>query len=104
MNCDNDYLFLSIVEGPSAANIYDKFNNSQLVVDWSYDGLYFKFNNKDWITLSLGPDTIKNEIHEINTREMVRVFIKLCCYAVENIKGNNYKINRTLNEIRKFFK
>jgi hypothetical protein len=45
MKYDEEYLFLYIVEGPAAANIYDKFTNSQLVVDWSFDALYYKFNN-----------------------------------------------------------
>jgi hypothetical protein len=104
MNLEENYLFYYILEGHAAANIYDKFTNSQLVVDWSFDALYFQFNNKEWITLSIGPETTKNEIHEINTPEMIRIFLKLCCYAVENIKGRSYKINKALNEIREILK
>jgi hypothetical protein len=104
MDIENEYLFYYITEGPAAANIYDKFTNSQLIVDWSYDALYYKFNNGKWIILSIGPETSENEIHEINTREMISIFLKLCCYAVENIKGHSYKINKALNEIRKIIK
>jgi hypothetical protein len=104
MNLEENYLFCYISEGPAAANIYDKFTNSQLVVDWSFDALYFKFNNEEWITLSIGPETHTNDVYKINTTEMIRVFLKLCCYAVENIKGRNYKINKALNEIREIIK
>ena len=101
MITDNEYLFFFIVEGPAAANIYDKFNDSQLVVDWSFDALYFQFNKGDWITISIGPETATNDIYKIDTREMVIVFLRLCCYAVDNIKGTGIKITRALNEINK---
>ena len=104
MEYDEEYLFLYIVEGPAAANIYDKFNNAQLVVDWSFDALYYKFNNKNWITISIGPETHINDIHKINTAEMVRVFLKLCAFSLDNIKGTDNKTIRALNEIRSFFK
>lgn len=103
MDIDTEYLFLYIVEGPAAANIYDKFTNSQLVVDWSFDAIYFKFNNREWITISIGPETNTNDIHKIDTPEMVRVFLKLCLYSLDNIKGNSRKIKRALNEIKSFF-
>jgi len=101
MIADNEYSFLFIVEGPAAANIYDKFNNAQLVIDWSYDALYFQFNKGDWITISIGPETATNDIHKIDTREMIIVFLRLCSYAVDNIKGISIKIKRALNEINK---
>ena len=104
MEYDEEYLFLYIVEGPAAANIYDKFTNSQLVVDWSFDALYYKFNNEEWITISIGPETHTNDIYKINTAEMVRVFLKLCAFSLDNIKGTSIKISRSLNEIRGFFK
>jgi hypothetical protein len=46
MDIENEYLFYYITEGPAAANIYDKFTNSQLIVDWSYDALYYKFKER----------------------------------------------------------
>ena len=45
-----------------------------------------------------------NDIHKINTAEMVRVFLKLCAFSLDNIKGTSIKISRSLNEIRGFFK
>ena len=62
------------------------------------------FNNKEWITISIGPETHTNDIHKINTAEMVRVFLKLCAFSLDNIKGTSIKISRSLNEIRGFFK
>jgi hypothetical protein len=80
-NVYNNFRFSS---GPAAANAYNDNNNTQLTIDWSYDGIYFKYDNT-WITLSIGPKTINHEMSKIDTAIMKYTFKKLCLYAIEEL-------------------
>jgi len=42
---------MNCIYGPYAANIYFPDNSYQLVLDWAYDSIYFKYNDK-WIVFT----------------------------------------------------
>lgn len=90
---------LRISAGPAAAHINDDAN-TQITVDWSFDGLYYKYKDHSWITLSLGPQTEKNEIDKINTPEMKSNFKSLCFFALEQLKGYSGHSDKALVKLQ----
>jgi len=88
-----------ISTGPAACNVYDNQEN-QLTVDWTFDAVYYKYKNENWITISLGPKTEICEIHKINNVIMTEKFKNLCLYTFSNIKGYS-KISDDALEILK---
>ncbi len=97
-NCD-----FRISTGPAACNVYDSENN-QLTIDWAYDSAYYKHNNCEWITISLGSSTILCEIYKINTVDMIEKFKKLCLYAYTNINGYSDISDKALILLKKKLK
>ena len=84
---------LRLSKGPTAAHIYLIINNNnccQLTLDWSYDGIYYKYYNDNWITLSIGPKTETHDSYKINTEDKLKIFKLL---AMDLNKLQNYSIN-----------
>jgi hypothetical protein len=90
---------LRFTAGPAAAHVYDDSTNSKISIDWSFDGLYYQYNNGPWITLSLGPKTTTNELDKINTPEMKSVFKSLCFYGIENLQGYSGNSDKALPKV-----
>lgn len=93
MDAENNYNF-RLTKGPYAANVYLMQNDTyccQLTLDWSYDGVYFKFFNDDWITLSIGDKTITHDIDKLDTPNKIRIFKELSSHFLNNLQ--NYSEN-----------
>ena len=89
---ENNWL-LRLSKGPAAAHTYLILNDQnccQLTLDWSYDGVYFKYHNDKWITLSIGPLTKTHDLYKIDTEDKLKVFKLL---ATDLNKLENYSIN-----------
>ena len=79
--------------GSAALNVYDDESNTRLTVDWSYDGLYYRYKNFNDIVVSLGSKTIRDETFLINTPYMITNFKLLCIEAIEVLKKHNYEVS-----------
>ena len=56
-----------VTSGPAAGNIYGD-GDAQLVVDWSYNKIDFKFDTvSDWRTIDITLDDTNLNINNINT-------------------------------------
>ena len=92
MTSKNNY-DIRLSKGPAAARVYLSFNDSQLynccqlTLDWSYDGLYFKYYNNDWIILSIGPKTEKHQIYNLDTDDKIKIFKVLANYFLNNLQN-----------------
>ena len=84
--------------GPAAANIYDDINNSQLCFDWSYNSIYFKHNNLNWIIISL--DSVLN-LYEIIPFSLNTQFKSLYIYTYNNLKNYSVIPNNALFKFKK---
>ena len=94
---------LQISKGPAAAHSYYIENNikcCQLTLDWSYDGLYFKYYDEEWITLSIGPKTEKNEINKIDTEEKKFMFKKLALNFLSELQDYSTLSDLALIELQ----
>ncbi len=74
---------ITFTSGIAAANAADYTNDYSLMLDWSYDGLYFTYKNIKPIIISLGPKTTKTEIFKIDTPEMKTAF-KILSFKILN--------------------
>ena len=101
-NGDNNNGF-RISTGPAASNAYDNEGN-QLTVDWSFDAVYYKHKDGEWITISIGPKTEICDINKINNVIMKEKFKSLCLYAYTNIKGYSEISDKALEELKKKLK
>ena len=75
---------ITLSKGPAAAHAYLMIDNNKynvLTLDWSYDSVYFKYNDK-WITLSIGSKTEINEIDKIDTDDKKKIFKTLAMYIL----------------------
>jgi len=82
-------------KGSSAAHSYLILNNiikCQLILDWTYDAIYYKYYNDEWIILSIGPKTPYNQsdFDKINTDNKVQVFKNLADNCLTELP--NYSI------------
>ena len=95
---ENNLRFFS---GLSASYIYDDNNKTQLIIDWFYKGIYFKYKNLPWIMLSIDSDLDNLEIYRINTYDIKNTFKKLCLYAIEELNKltKKYEIINKINEV-----
>ena len=94
---------LQISKGPAAAHSYYIENDAkccQLTLDWSYDGLYFKYYDEEWITLSIGPKTEKNEIDKIDTEEKKLMFKKLALNFLSELQDYSTLSDLALIELQ----
>jgi hypothetical protein len=93
---------LRIIKENSAATLYDTNTNSLLTIDWSYDGLYFKYGTEGaYITISLGPKMEKSEIHKLNTPEIISIFKRLCFLSVKHLKNYSPISDNALDKVSK---
>ena len=92
---------MRVSKGDYAVTIYDD-DGSSLTIDWSFDGLYFKYKNGPYITLSLGEKTKENQIYMINTPDIIEVFKKMCFFGFKNLKGYSDNSKNAVYEVLKF--
>lgn len=99
-----DNITYYISKGPAASNTY-LYNNGieccTLTYDYSFEALYFKYINNDWLVISLGSRTERNDIALINTNEMKSIFIKAINYTIKNITGYSGISDKYLEIINK---
>jgi len=92
---------LSLIKGSAGATIYSNKNLSHhekvtLTIDWSYDAMYFKYYTDDYITISLGIKTDKDEIFKIDTDEKKSMFKTLCFFAISKLKNYSTMSDKAL--------
>lgn len=95
-----------ISKGKAAAHIYliiDNIDCCQLILDWSYDGAYFKYYNDNWIILSLGAQTQTHDIHKINSFDKLKTF-KLLIFNLDELKDYSIISNKSLSKIKSLLK
>jgi hypothetical protein len=97
--------YCTISKGPAAAHIYLMINNiceCQLTLDWSYDAIYYKYYDDDWIILSIGPKTTynKSQIDKINTQDKVQIFKKLAEKCLTDLPNYSTISDRSLISLR----
>jgi hypothetical protein len=85
----------------ASKTFYDDETNSRLTIDWTYDGIYFQYENEPWITISIGPKTEINEINKIDLPSKIRVFKKLCFQALNSLKNHSQICDDALIEVKK---
>ncbi len=90
MEPEDDYKF-SLSKGPAAAHIHltknntDKCEYCQLTLDWTYDGVYFKFLNDDWVILSIGEKTKTHQLSNIDAEEKIKIFKIMASYFLNEL-------------------
>ena len=91
-----------MTKGAAAAHIRSKSSkdNSVITVDWTFDGIYFSYDNRE-IVISIGPKTVKNEIHQIDTPHKKTTFIELANYAIKNLTNYSIASDNALRELQK---
>ena len=100
---ENNYNF-KLTKGPYASTVYLNQNNIynyQLTLDWTYDGIYFKYLNDDWIVLSIGKKNPIHDIHKIDTTDKIMIFKKLCFYCLNNLQNFSEISNDSLIKLQK---
>ena len=88
--------------GPAAANVYHLDDTCQLTIDWSFDGVYFKYKNEEWITLSIGEKTTNHQIGSLNTPDKICLFKEMVSFSQKKLKsysGNSKKALAALSKI-----
>lgn len=92
---------IKITKGPAAANIYKIIDNntitSQLLLDWSFDAIDFKYFNNSWITLDIF------NIKELDS-EQFNDFKDLANHALIELKDYSEKTNNSLLQITDLMK
>jgi hypothetical protein len=94
---------LTLSKGPAAAHVYLSINYTnccQITLDWSFDAVYFKYYDYDWITLSIGPKTITHEIDKIDTDDKLKIF-KLLASQFNKLKDYSIISNESLITLKK---
>ena len=88
MNYKMNYIFTS---GPAASNTYltTKKGESQLTFDWTYDSIYFKFDNEKWININL---ISFNGKELIDTKEKKNIFNILVIETLNQTKYMDWEI------------
>jgi len=97
---------LRLSKGPAAAHIYltpnfYDYECCQLTLDWSYDGVYFKYQNDTWITLSIGKNTKTHDIDRIDTDDKKKVFKIMSSHFFDKLQNYSICSNNSLIELRK---
>jgi len=86
--------------GPAASNTYDDDTQSQLTLDWSFDGVYFIYRQEKAIVLSIGERTVLHEIDHLNTPEKRSVFKKLKEYTEEKLRHYSGNSDKALDALK----
>lgn len=78
-----------INKGPVAAICKLMDNNkliAEMTLDWSYNAIYFKFYYNDYMIISIGSKTVKNDINKLNIND--KLFFNLTSnHLIKKIKG-----------------
>ncbi len=94
---------MRLSKGPAASNTYYEENGKiiyQLTLDWSFDGVYFTYDNQP-IIFSIGPRTDINELHMINTPDKINALKNLAKYTKTNLIGYSGNSDNALSELNK---
>jgi len=94
-----------VSKGTAAAHVYLSINgieSCQLTLDWSYDGVYFKYYNDSWVVLSVGPKTITHEIEKLDTENKIQIFKYLSYQFFDKLKNYSEKSNKCLMKLQEF--
>jgi len=101
---DNEINWSSrLSKGPAAAHVYLSINSleyCQLTLDWSYDGVYFKYYDDSWIILSVGPETETHEIKKIDTENKIKSFKYLASQFLNKLQNYSEKSNKSLVKLK----
>jgi len=101
---DNEINWSSrLSKGPAAAHVYLSINSlesCQLTLDWSYDGVYFKYYDDSWIILSVGPETKTHEIQKIDTENKIKSFKYLASQFLNKLQNYSEKSNKSLVKLK----
>ena len=100
---DNVNWLSRLSKGPAAAHAYLSINNvesCQLTLDWSYDGVYFKYYNDQWVVLSIGLKTITHEIEKLDTENKIQIFKYLSSQFLDKLKNYSEKSNNSLMKLK----
>ena len=90
---------LRIFKGPAASNTYLSMEGkdiAQLTLDWSFDAIYYKIRDEDWVTISIGELMEQDEIYKIDTSEKIKVFKKLAFYTLSELRNYSGKSDKAL--------
>lgn len=93
-------------KGPAAAHSYLIINGNQtcqITLDWSYDGVYFKYYDNPWIILSIGPKTQTHEIEKIDTEDKKKVFKYLSSQFFDKLQNYSENSNKSLKKFREIY-
>lgn len=93
---------LTVIQGPNAVSVTDYSKGIELTIDWSYDGLYFRYDrNQPPIVLSIGPETKRHELNKINTPSMINDFKVLSFHALNNLRDTSDISDNALVQVQK---
>ena len=95
-----------LFRGPAAATVYlnepiTQINKARLTLDWAYHGVYFNFEDRPDIIISIGPKTIQNDIDLINTDDLINIFKHLSFYLNHHFQKNSKNSDNALSNLIK---
>ena len=100
---DNENWSCRLSKGNAAAHVYLVINSTescQLTLDWSYDGVYFKYYDDHWVFLSIGLETKTHEIEKINTDNKIKIFKYLASQFFDKLKNYSENSNKSLIKLQ----
>jgi hypothetical protein len=87
---------IKITKGPAAANVLkildDKYVHTQLLLDWSFDAIDFKYLDNKWITLT------NLNINSLDLDQHIEIK-ELADYALIHLKDYSEKTNKSLLQL-----
>ena len=87
---------IKITKGSAAANVLkilnDKYVHAQLLLDWSFDAIDFKYLDNKWITLT------NLNINSLDSNQYIE-FKDLADYALIYLKDYSEKTNKSLLQL-----
>ena len=87
-----------ITKGPAASNTYVTFQDREiatLTLDWSYNSIYFKYDQEAWISIELG-----GSLDIIDTDEKKKLFKKLAEFTMVELKNYSTVSNNALESLK----
>ncbi len=95
-----------VTKGPAAAHSYLIINGQQtcqVTLDWSYDGIYYKYNDNPWIILSIGPKTQTHDLDKIDTEDKKKIFKYLSLQFFDKLENYSEISNKSLKKLREIY-
>ena len=91
-----------ISSGPAAAicRLYE--NNlkiCEMTLDWSYDGIYFKYLDNDYMIISIGSKTRKNDLDRLDKND-IENFSKIGNYLIKNFQSYSEVSDKALSKLK----